>query len=149
MWFSLIKYLPDLNRLRAELGVKGWWKSKVTWFNTITLASGLAVTLFGDRWGLTQAQAMGMAVALSSAINHALRLITLRPVWKYGSPLTSKTLWVNGVALLSALLVVIYGPGAALPQADIAAMGVGLHTLINFLLRFTTRKPISLRGEQP
>jgi hypothetical protein len=147
-WLDLARLLPGLTRLRAEMGVKGWYSSKTFWFNAITLAAAGATIVWGAQANLTDAEAMAIAIVLSSAVNGALRVVTLRPVWSRGVA-DSKTLWVNTVSAVAAALVAVYGADAAIPDAELAGIALALHAVANIGLRLVTRQPVGLRSVPP
>ena len=59
------------------------------------------------------------------------------------SPISSRTLWLNGLTIAAAILTALTGAADKLPPEAMPYIVGGL-ALVNFALRFLTRVPIEL-----
>lgn len=59
------------------------------------------------------------------------------------SPWLSKTLWINGLTVLAAILATVSGMNEQIPAEAMPYIIAGL-AAVNFVLRFLTERPVSV-----
>lgn len=94
-----------------------------------------------DTWTFTCVPNAAVSASFSAQTKRKGRFVSMTGK----SPLTSKTLWVNFLALIGS--AVMYFSGTVTPEQWAAATGAAL-PVINIVLRLVTNEPIDWSGEE-